>query len=45
MRVNLRGFTVLEILAVVVILAVLVALSFPAYEKIRPAAELSLIHI
>jgi prepilin-type N-terminal cleavage/methylation domain-containing protein len=42
MRVNLRGFTVLEILAVVVILAVLVALSFPAYEKIRPAAERAL---
>lgn len=34
-----RGFTVLEVLAVVVLIAVLVALSFPALEKIRPAAE------
>jgi prepilin-type N-terminal cleavage/methylation domain-containing protein len=34
-----RAFTILEILAVVAILGVLVALSFPAFEKIRPAAE------
>jgi prepilin-type N-terminal cleavage/methylation domain-containing protein len=34
-----RAFTLLEILAVVAILGVLVVLSFPAIEKIRPAAE------
>ncbi len=33
------AFTLLETLAVVAILGVLVALSFPALEKIRPAAE------
>ncbi|MCX6973148.1 MAG: hypothetical protein NTZ94_02410 [Verrucomicrobia bacterium] len=39
MRDNLRGFTILEALAVVAMIAVLVALSFPAYERIRPALE------
>jgi prepilin-type N-terminal cleavage/methylation domain-containing protein len=34
-----RAFTILEILAVVTILGVLWALSYPALEKIRPAAE------
>jgi prepilin-type N-terminal cleavage/methylation domain-containing protein len=34
-----RAFTLLETLAVVAILGVLVALCFPALEKIRPAAE------
>jgi len=34
-----QAFTILETLAVVAILGVLVALSFPALEKIRPAAE------
>ena len=34
-----RAFTLLETLAVVAILAVLMALSFPAFEKIRPMAE------
>jgi prepilin-type N-terminal cleavage/methylation domain-containing protein len=34
-----RAFTILEILAVVAILGVLLALSFPALEKVRPAAE------
>ena len=34
-----RAFTLLETLAVVAILGVLVALCFPAFEKIRPAAE------
>lgn len=34
-----RAFTLLETLAVVAILGVLVALFFPALEKIRPAAE------
>jgi prepilin-type N-terminal cleavage/methylation domain-containing protein len=39
MRRRFRGFTILEILAVVAILGVLLALSFPALETIRPAAE------
>jgi type II secretory pathway pseudopilin PulG len=34
-----RAFTLLEALSVVAILGVLVALSFPALEKTRPAAE------
>ena len=38
-RKKARAFTILEILAVVTILGVLMALSFPAFEKIRPAAE------
>lgn len=36
---NLRGFTVLEMLAVVGILVVLVAISFPILETIRPRVE------
>ena len=36
---NQRAFTILEILAVVAILAVLMGLTFPAIEKIRPMAE------
>jgi prepilin-type N-terminal cleavage/methylation domain-containing protein len=39
MRSNHQAFTLLEILVVVAILGVLVALFFPALEKIRPAAE------
>lgn len=42
MRPNLRGFTVLEVLAVVTLILILVGLSFPAWEKIRPAAEAAL---
>jgi prepilin-type N-terminal cleavage/methylation domain-containing protein len=34
-----RGFTLLELLAVTAILAVLVTLSFPLYESIRPRLE------
>ncbi len=34
-----RAYTILEILAVVAILSVLLALSFPALEKVRPLAE------
>jgi prepilin-type N-terminal cleavage/methylation domain-containing protein len=34
-----RAFTLLEVLAVVAILGVLLTLSFPAFEKVRPAAE------
>ena len=36
---NSKAFTFIEVLAVVVILATLLALSFPSLEKIRPAAE------
>lgn len=36
---NLGGFTVLEMLAVVGVLVVLVAISFPALETIRPRLE------
>jgi len=38
-RKKARAFTILEILAVVTILGVLMALSFPAFEKVRPLAE------
>lgn len=34
-----KGFTLLELLAVIAILAVLVSLSFPLYESIRPRVE------
>jgi prepilin-type N-terminal cleavage/methylation domain-containing protein len=39
MQIRCRGFSILEILAVVAILAVLLALTFPAIEKIRPMFE------
>ncbi|MEN9469275.1 MAG: hypothetical protein RL630_1008 [Verrucomicrobiota bacterium] len=39
MQRDLRAFSLLEILAVVAILSVLIALTFPAIEKIRPMAE------
>ena len=38
-RKKTRAFTILEILAVVAILGALLALSFPAIEKVRPLAE------
>lgn len=34
-----KGFTLLELLAVIAIFAVLVSLSFPLYESIRPRVE------
>ena len=34
-----RAFTILEILSIVAILGALLVLSFPALEKVRPAAE------